>query len=116
MKKKAQQPLIPDSLNNRILLFGRTTDDMRKLYECKNHDYGNSFAKARKEIDNYVLGKLYDKMCRLMTLMQGSEPKVNDESIEDTLMDLANYAVMELVERRIDNGDYIDEGCLVHQF
>jgi hypothetical protein len=37
--------------------------------------------------------------------MQGAEQKVKDESIEDTLMDLANYCIMELVERKMANGN-----------
>ena len=36
---------------------------------------------------------------------RGEKAKVSDESIEDTLLDLANYAVMELVERRVDRDD-----------
>ena len=35
--------------------------------------------------------------------MQGEEQKVKDESIDDTLMDLANYCIMELVERMVEN-------------
>ena len=42
------------------------------------------------------------KWSRLVRLMGGAEAQVNDESIEDTLADLANYANMELLERRID--------------
>lgn len=40
---------------------------------------------------------------RLKTLMEGAEQKVKDESIDDTLMDLANYCIMELVERKMGN-------------
>ena len=55
------------------------------------------------------------KLCRLRqeihsekSTMQGAQQQVADESIEDTLLDLANYAIMELVEREaekeMDNG------------
>lgn len=92
--------------HDRLMLFSKTTEQMAKIYEQKNHDYGNSFAKARHEIPNYTLGKLYDKVSRLISLMgRGEKAKVSDESIEDTLLDLANYAVMELVERRVDRDD-----------
>lgn len=102
MKKKPATP----AEHNRLMLFSQTTTQMAKIYEQKNHDYGNSFAKARHEIPNYTLGKLYDKVSRLISLMgRGEKAKVSDESIEDTLLDLANYAVMELVERRVDRDD-----------
>ena len=45
--------------------------------------------------------RLEDKLSRLKTLIK-SENKV-DESIEDTLMDLANYAIMTLIELRVEN-------------
>lgn len=102
MKKKPVKPVEHD----RLMLFGEITKQMAQIYEKKNHDYGNSFAKARHEIPNYTLGKLYDKVSRLISLMgKGEKAKVSDESIEDTLLDLANYAVMELVERRVDRDD-----------
>ena len=40
--------------------------------------------------------------------MAPESAKVKDESIDDTLMDLANYAIMELVERRRDKVEESD--------
>lgn len=80
-------------------------ETLNNIYERKNHDYGDSFATLRKRRPDTILVRLYDKYLRLETLMDGAEQKVSDESIDDTLLDLANYAIMELVERRIDNGD-----------
>ena len=34
--------------------------------------------------------------------MSGTQQQVNDESIADTLKDLANYAIMQLVEMEVD--------------
>ncbi|MES1923620.1 hypothetical protein MHBO_005225, partial [Bonamia ostreae] len=48
---------------------------------------------------NAILVRLFDKMLRLETLLNGAEQQVSDESIDDTLFDLANYALMELTER-----------------
>lgn len=45
--------------------------------------------------------RLEDKLNRLKALTRNGNQQVNDESIDDTLMDLANYAIMTLVERRI---------------
>lgn len=76
---------------------------LNDIYNRKNHDYGDSFGKLRTEIPNSILVRIYDKYSRLKTLLEGSEQKVKDESIEDTLMDLANYCIMELVERKMTN-------------
>lgn len=40
-----------------------------------------------------------EKMNRLYTL-SNKEAKVTDEKIEDTLMDLANYAILAIMERQ----------------
>lgn len=42
--------------------------------------------------------RLGDKFNRFKTLSKGSEQKVSDESIRDTLLDLANYAIMTVME------------------
>ena len=77
---------------------------LNNTYERKNSDYGDSFASLREEFPDAILIRLTDKLNRLKTLMRGVEQKVNDESIEDTLLDLANYCIMEVVERTVDHG------------
>ena len=80
--------------------------ELNSLYEAKNHDYGDSFAKVRNELGNVaILVRLYDKIERLKTLLMGADAKVKDESIEDTLKDLTNYCLMELVERQVDKNN-----------
>ena len=74
---------------------------LNNLYARKNHDYGNSFAQQRLRRKDSILVRLYDKYLRIEQLMN-SEAKVKDESIEDTLLDLANYCIMEVVERYIE--------------
>lgn len=67
-----------------------------ELYAKKNHDYGNSFEKGCNDIGQaYAIGRLYDKMNRLVNVSR-SESEVKDESIEDTLKDLACYSLMYL--------------------
>lgn len=48
--------------------------------------------------------EIVDKICEIVA--SNSAQQVKDESIEDTLMDLANYAIMTLIEMRIGRGDY----------
>jgi len=78
-------------------------EDLNDLYKAKNADYGDSFADTRRKYPNAILIRLNDKMSRLESLMGGASQQVSDESIDDTLKDLANYCLMELVERRIDD-------------
>ena len=78
-------------------------DGIKDLYRRKNADYGDSLAKARREVPCYTLGKLYDKFSRYMNLVRHGEQTAQvAESLDDTLMDLANYAIMELTERKLE--------------
>ena len=87
----------------KVELHGDILKEMHELYERKNADYGDSFAQLRKRYPNFVCMRIFDKLNRLDTLMQpGYEAQVTDEKLEDTLMDIANYAVMEILERRLD--------------
>ena len=80
-------------------------EDLNKIYKSKNTAYGDSFANLRAEVSNAVLVRIFDKYSRLKNLMQLPPDKLKaqacDESIEDTLKDLANYCIMELVERAL---------------
>ena len=68
------------------------------LYEKKNADYGDSFSKSFKEYGlTMTCIRLEDKLNRLKALTK-NKAQVEDESITDTLMDLANYAIMTIIE------------------
>ena len=72
------------------------------LHEKKNHDYGNAAHETYEEfgIISYVIC-LNNKMKRLKTLTNPeTEQEVKGESIEDTLMDLAAYAIMAIESLR----------------
>lgn len=49
--------------------------------------------------------RLGDKFNRFKTLSRNEEQKVNDESIRDTLIDLANYAIMTVLEMEVSDHD-----------
>lgn len=88
---------------DKLKIHADICDDIKDLYRRKNADYGDSFRKARKEVPNYTLGKLYDKFSRYMNLsLTGEDTAQVAESLDDTLLDLANYAIMELTERRME--------------
>lgn len=80
-----------------IELFRTITDNMNSLYAAKNHDYGDSFTEQMNEDGLiYLKGKLGDKYNRLKSFVHKNELHVKQESIEDTLIDIACYAVMGL--------------------
>ena len=97
---------------SKVDLHKQTLDEMHELYKRKNADYGDSFAQLRKRYPNFVCMRLFDKLNRLDTLIQpGYEAPVTDEKLEDTLMDIANYAIMEIVERRFAKEEEEDPLC-----
>ncbi|KAA9242186.1 DUF1599 domain-containing protein [Aerococcus mictus] len=82
---------------DRNMQFRSITDEMANLYDRKNSDYGNSFDRS---IDQFGLVasavRLGDKYNRFSQLINANQ-QVKDESIRDTLIDLANYAVMTIL-------------------
>lgn len=77
-------------------------NEINRLYERKNHDYGDSFHQTFVE-EGMAMAciRLGDKFSRFKTLSRSGEQKVNDESIRDTLIDLANYAIMTVLEMEV---------------
>lgn len=74
--------------------FAEICKDMIKVHAEKNHDYGDSFGQTMNEYGLLCLAiRLTDKLSRFKTLIN-AEAQVKDESIIDTLKDMANYAVM----------------------
>lgn len=75
-------------------------DKIHKLYEAKNSDYGDSVSNTYNKYGLVsFLVRLEDKLNRLYTLNKnGSDIKITDEKLEDTLLDLANYALIAIVE------------------
>lgn len=77
--------------------FKQITKEMLELYEKKNHDYGDSFGDTYKKLGLIsAVTRISDKVNRLQSLST-KEQKINDESIRDALIDLANYAVMTII-------------------
>lgn len=79
--------------------FIEVLQELSDLYHRKNHDYGDSFRNSLEEF-GFVAAvvRMSDKMERVKTLSKGEKAKVTDEKIRDTLIDLANYAIMTIME------------------
>lgn len=84
---------------NKIEIHKKICDSLNDLYKAKNEDYGDSFGKSYKEYGlTMSCIRLEDKLNRLKSLNKNGNAQVKDESIQDTLMDLANYSIMTLIE------------------
>ena len=77
------------------------------LYARKNHDYGDSFHTSYIE-EGMAMPRirLGDKFNRFKTLTRTKKVLVGDESIRDTLLDLANYAIMTVIEMEREVADH----------
>lgn len=77
--------------------FKEYTDHLAQTLLDKNKAYGDSFTKS---VDTYglsVIGvRLSDKYNRIEHLITHNELKENDESLEDTLLDMAGYSILGL--------------------
>lgn len=78
--------------------------ELNELYTRKNHDYGDSFHQSFLE-EGMAMARirLGDKMNRFKSLTKSEKQEVKDESVRDTLIDLANYAIMTVMEMDGEN-------------
>ena len=74
-------------------------ETLNGIYAKKNADYGDSFHLTYRE-EGMAMARirLSDKLNRFKQLSRTQDRQVKDESIKDTLLDLANYALMTVLE------------------
>lgn len=88
-------------MEEKIQLHKELLDYLHNLYVSKNHDYGDS---VHNTFERYglvsFLVRIEDKLNRAATITQKNQ-WVNDEKIEDTLLDLANYSIMAVMELKL---------------
>lgn len=83
-----------------------------KLFERKNRDYGDAFARYGPI---GVLMRMGDKISRLQSITKNGVVLVNDEQVRDTLIDLHNYSAMAVMlldegkELTIEGATYTDD-------
>lgn len=69
-------------------------NEIKQLHNRKNTDYGNSFDKTLDEFGLVASAtRMSDKFNRFKSLIK-NPAQIQDEKIEDTLIDLASYAIM----------------------
>ena len=83
---------------NKIKMHGELLKKLATLYSTKNADYGDSVSETYKRYGlTSFLVRMEDKLNRVRTLDK-QDAKVSDEKLEDTLLDLANYALLAIIE------------------
>lgn len=93
--------IVREYSNSNVMEFDSICVELTALYEEKNRRYGDSFSKQVEKRGLLVpLIRLEDKLRRLDTLICNPFDDGGDESIEDTLKDLANYSIMTLMAIR----------------
>jgi hypothetical protein len=88
--------------NKRVVQFMDVQSDGLELFKKKNADYGDAFAQYGVI---GVLIRIQDKIQRAVSISKNNIELVDDEKIEDTLIDLHNYAAMALI--LLKEQDYI---------
>jgi hypothetical protein len=92
--------------------FKELLEEMWKIRSAKRQDY-NAGTMNNFELTSKLLGipshvgilvRMSDKLSRLGSFTQKGFNAVNDESIEDTLLDLANYSLLCICEYRKEKG------------
>ena len=88
------------TIKQEIEMFKDLTTRMNEVFTKKRLDYGQSTTETYEKFGPVsMLTRMHDKMGRLDRLL-GANMHVNnlDEKVEDTLLDLANYALITILE------------------
>jgi len=101
------EDLIP--LNNITAITMMKADRIRSIMEgmldifiAKNSDYGDSFSRSIEDFGITAgIVRIGDKYNRIRNLTKRSVQQVMDESVTDTLVDLANYCIMTVMELQL---------------
>ena len=98
---------------NKIEKHEQICNEIHEMYIKKNADYGDSVGELYKKLgDISFLTRISDKYNRLMNLMT-TEGEQNYESIEDTIQDLANYCIIWLMERAMQEEKMQEEKAVL---
>lgn len=92
------------TIQEEIKAFKALTTEMATTFAAKRKDYGQTTTETYERFGPVaMLTRIYDKYGRIENLLLHNEHNCVDEAIEDTLMDLANYALITLLEVRKHN-------------
>lgn len=99
-----------NTYDEEVQFFDDAVEHMKRTFRAKRIDYGPTTTETYERFGMVsMLTRMYDKIGRLENLIvrrNGEQPAVIDESIDDTLFDLANYAIIALLERKKSDEKY----------
>lgn len=88
----------------------RLINNIHEMYVKKNADYGSSFDLSLDEFGLVSSAiRMTDKLNRFKQLID-NDGLVKDEKLEDTLLDLANYAIMTVMWLENENEELCESG------
>lgn len=93
-------------MDRKIKKHEELCEEIHLMYIKKNADYGDSVGELYSRLgDVSFLTRISDKYNRLMNLMCDYDgymrSDINYESVDDTIMDMANYCIIWLMEREL---------------
>ena len=92
--------------------FEQITKELNELYAKKNTAYGDSFSDTFQRFGIIsAVTRIADKFNRLANLVVNKGINNLGESIEDTLLDLASYCIMTIMELRKRRNNNSNDGC-----
>lgn len=95
-----------DTDDNVKLIHKEICDSIHELYLQKNAAYGDSFHKLYEDLGIIsAVTQITHKYNRLKNLAKDKNHDIatNDESIVDTLIDMANYCILTVIEIEREN-------------
>lgn len=99
---------------DKVKMFREITYKLGNLYEKKSACYGDSFGETFRKLGLIsAVTRISDKYNRLVSLATNNNIDDLGESIEDTLVDLANYSIMTLIELQKESKDKSSGQCNV---
>lgn len=90
-----------DLIDDNVIRMRMIQNQAINLYAKKNADYGNAFEKGCDNLGfMYAFSRIWDKTQRFENLAkkyaenENADIRVKDETLNDTILDLANYCFM----------------------
>ncbi len=99
------------TIEQEVKIFRELTSYMADTFERKRADYGQTTTETFKKFGPVsMLTRMHDKMGRLDNLLGKGQTNNVGEKVEDTLLDLANYAIITLLElRKVSNEKTVEK-------
>ena len=101
---KHTKPELSSELQYKIVEHGKLCDGLKNLYATKNADYGDSMHPLFEEYGLTAFLVLFGIKIQRIKNLKDKDSR-NYESLEDSLLDLANYALIAVTEMRAKNKD-----------